>query len=284
MDLFMKRTFSGEWAKVKRKSADALHRMGVPLDSNDLKLLKFKNCHAGKRAFILGNGPSLKVADIDRLKNEITFASNKIYLAFDQTQWRPTYFFVADRLVARNNTEVIKKLPLTKIMSDEVKEYFADSTDVIWFHELLCNSMWTKEMGEKKESVGGIFSTNALWGAAAGWTVIYLQLQLAYYMGISEVYLMGVDFSFSVPETKVSTEIKGYEVALKSQGEVNHFHPDYRKPGEVWAIPNMEMQLCAFRLARQVFDAAGRKLYNASRVSKLTVLERVDFDSIMPKV
>ena len=42
--------------------------------------------YEGKRCFIIGNGPSLKLEDLNRLKNEITIASNKIYLIFNKTE------------------------------------------------------------------------------------------------------------------------------------------------------------------------------------------------------
>jgi len=79
-------------------------------DENVCQIKKLKNIHKNKRAFIIGNGPSLCISDLDRLKDEVTFACNKIYLAFDQTDWRPTYLFLADTMVAKNNVERIESL------------------------------------------------------------------------------------------------------------------------------------------------------------------------------
>ena len=45
---------------------------------------RVKNLHYGKRAFVIGNGPSLTTADLDHLTEEITFAANKIYLAYEK--------------------------------------------------------------------------------------------------------------------------------------------------------------------------------------------------------
>ena len=58
------------------------------------KLRKLKNIHKNNRAFILGNGPSLCVEDLNKIKDDITFPANKIYLAFDETSFRPKYYFV----------------------------------------------------------------------------------------------------------------------------------------------------------------------------------------------
>src|SRR5262245_12870616 len=54
---------------------------------------------SGRRGFVIGNGPSLKTTDLDRLRNEITIASNRIYLAYSETNWRPTLLTCGDRLV-----------------------------------------------------------------------------------------------------------------------------------------------------------------------------------------
>ncbi len=48
------------------------------------RLAELKDVHKGKRAFIVGNGPSLKQTDLSKLKNEVTFAMNCFYLAFPE--------------------------------------------------------------------------------------------------------------------------------------------------------------------------------------------------------
>ena len=62
------------------------------------ELRRFKNSHLGERCFIVGNGPSLKIEDLEKLyvNGEITFAFNMIYKIFDQTLWRPTYYGISD--------------------------------------------------------------------------------------------------------------------------------------------------------------------------------------------
>ena len=91
---------------------------GFPMTANDRKLAALKDKHKGQRCFVIGNGPSLRISDLDRLKDEITFASNKIYLAFEETDWRPTYYTAVDRLVIESLHEVISHLDLTKLLPD----------------------------------------------------------------------------------------------------------------------------------------------------------------------
>lgn len=113
---------------------------------------------------------------------------------------QPTYCLVFDRLVAKNNAEVIQTLPIEKLFSDDVRQFLSGNKDAAWLHERLVNWRWQQQADEGKNLTCGVFSTNALVGVAAGWTVIYSQLGMAHNMGITEVVLLRLDYDFSVLE------------------------------------------------------------------------------------
>ena len=54
-----------------RKLLFQLADIGLPLLKNDRYLLSLKNKHKGRRAFIIGTGPSLKLEDLEKLEGEI---------------------------------------------------------------------------------------------------------------------------------------------------------------------------------------------------------------------
>lgn len=253
---------------IKPKTARVL------TEEDRIDLLAFKNIHPGKRAFILGNGPSLKIPDLKLLENEITFAANKIYLAFDQTDWRPKYYCMEDHLVAKQNHEKINTLnEFQKFFPHYLKKevpYFANSC----YFNLQWPNWDTPEEEDKP------FSTNGENVIYSGATVVYSMIQLAWYMGIKEIYLMGMDFHFQEPEKEV---VEGSKVYL-CEGEVNHFHPDYRKPGEKWYKPNLARQIRSFTAARETIESEGGKIYNATRGGKLEVFERIDFDKLIKEI
>lgn len=58
------------------------------------RLRQYKDKHKNDICFILGNGPSLQVDDLERLQRAgiVTFATNRIYNIFPNTSWRPTYY------------------------------------------------------------------------------------------------------------------------------------------------------------------------------------------------
>ena len=246
---------------------------GAPFLKDDGRLSALHNKYEGRRAFIIGNGPSLTISDLKRLKGELCFASNKIYLAFEQTDWRPDYYNVDDALLAENNAEEIRRQRLPKIFNLLVRAYFEGDDEIVYFNE--------RPNPTRNGKCDFQFATDAPSGLYSGCTVVYKQLQLAYYFGVREVYLLGLDFYFKTPPSTGKWAVNS-EV-LVNAAEQNHFHPDYRKPGETWTQPQLEHQRAAFICAREAFAAAGGVVYNASRQTALDVFPRIDFDQVAPE-
>lgn len=271
-------------SKEGQEDSDA-RTIAADICSKRLDWGSLRNTHRGSRAFILGNGPSLRISDLDRLNGEITFASNKIYLAFGQTDWRPTYYTVCDQLVAKYNAVQINQMESTALMPSTLEELNCSFRKGMWYDERFENKFISATEESERKSARLFFSRDIRFGVHGGYTVIYHQIQLAYHMGIREIFLIGVDFHFILSDK--TTEDKSfaspvYRKALVSQGEVNHFHKEYRKPGEKWSMPRLDLQEHAFRTARLVIEDEGGCLVNASRRTALTGLPRGDFDNILP--
>lgn len=238
--------------------------------ANQVALTLMRQRHSGQRAFIIGNGPSLRLADLDMLRGEITFASNKIYLAFEDTDWRPSYYSVEDTLVMQQNIAAITQVKgTTKIFPDNMRDFGYHEADATFAHLIPPRSF------DNPLSDPGFpdFSHDLRDGICWGSTVIYSQIQMAVYMGCTEIYLIGVDHTYQLPETTHGS-------FYLHDGEKNHFHPDYRAPGEAWHKPNLDVLEVSYARARDVCADSGVAICNASRQTKLGVFERVDFDSL----
>ena len=98
-------------------------------------------------------------------------------------------------------------------------------------------------------------------------------------MGIRELYVIGCDHNFVVPDTKTGETVAQNDVIV-SEGERNHFHPDYRKPGDAWTVPKLDTMAEEFLFALRIFEAEGGSIKNASRFTKLDVWEKVNFDTL----
>ena len=248
-------------------------RMGIPITSNRRKLTALRNKHAGRRCFVIGNGPSLRMTDLDRLKDEITIASNKIYLAFPETSWRPTYYTAIDSVVLENTAEMIRTLPFPKIFPSGTERVIGGDAS-----SMFCD-LGTDWVAQGDFRPG--FSPHIRERIYGGESVTYFNLQVAYFMGCTEIYLIGIDFSFKIPEKKIVDE--SFEYILEGEGEQNHFVKNYRPVGEKWTMPHLREQEMAFECARDYVRQHGGAIYNASRTSELKVFERVDFDDLFAR-
>ncbi|MFP4327085.1 MAG: hypothetical protein ACLFQL_03675 [Paracoccaceae bacterium] len=243
------------------------------LDRGSLAALHLlRNRHAGRRAVIIGNGPSLRIGDLERLRDEVTFASNKIYLAFDETSWRPVYYSVEDSLVMQQNRDRIAALQgMTKIFPENMRIMGYHEADAILVPFLPAASF---EDPLSDPAFPG-FSEDLCQGICWGSTIVYSQIQMALHMGCTEIILIGVDHDYRLPTTR-----KGRFYV--HEGERNHFHPAYRDPGETWHAPNLDVLEVSFARARDHCAARGVRVRNASRHTRLEVFERADFDNLFP--
>ena len=239
-------------------------------------LRTFKNKHKGQRCFIIGNGPSLNETDLSLLKNEFTFAVNGIFYKRKDIGFRPSYFVVEDNHVIADNVGEINQ------MIDCVRFFPERYADQINSNEKthFLPTDWNFYDPESSFFEVPRFSKEISEVIYTGQTVTYLNLQLAYYMGFSEVYLIGVDFSYTIPE---SAKIDGHTITSQDN-DPNHFHPDYFGKGKKWHDPKLYNCLKTFLLAKEVFEQSGRKVCNATIGGMLEAFPRADYYSLFGKV
>ena len=222
-------------------------------------LKRFHNIHKGKRCFILGNGPSLNDTDLSKLKDEFTFGTNRIYLLFKELGFETSYYLSVNGNVTQQYQDDILQIRSPKFLSLESAAYYPNSVDSLHFlpHEDSSTPMFHKDI-----------SQNLWWGA----TVTYVAMQLAYYMGFQEVYLIGVDHYFK-------TKGQAHTLVQSDEDDENHFSPDYFK-GKAWQLPDLETSELAYSLAKFAFENSGRKIYDATVNGKLDIFKKVDFNSL----
>lgn len=228
-------------------------------------LRECKDIHKGKRAFIIGNGPSLTKEDLEMLTNEITFASNRIYKMFDDTEWRPKYFTISDDGVARSGGAI------EGINSFDCDMKFIRKEGYLAYKNMkkpLCavHMWWSRKYLDRPN-----FSENAEKGIYAIATVTYFSLQLAVHMGIREIYLIGVDHNYGMTQLKDGTIITNPDV--RSYG----WSMSKEEKNVVGASWEMEV---AYNYAKKYGEEYGIKIYNATRGGHLEVFERVNLDSL----
>ena len=229
---------------------------------NRKKLLKFKDIHKGKRCFIVANGPSLKKTDLSLLNDEITIGMNRIYLMKDVNGFQPNYLVVADMEVQlKQFPEEYNEVNLTRFYNWNLRRLFTESENLIFF----------------KESFNPDFRPDFLGRIGTGKSVTFACIQLAFFMGFSEVILIGKDHHYKISGTP--------HISVNANGnEENHFIKGYYKKGMKWDIPNHIGEEYSYLKARKAFEKAGRKILDATIEGHLQVFEKVDYYSLFKKV
>ncbi|MEH7380052.1 6-hydroxymethylpterin diphosphokinase MptE-like protein [Bacillus sp. JJ1533] len=237
-------------------------KYSIPANRNNYRILKLKNKYNGKRCFIIGNGPSLMPEDLEMLKGEITFASNKIYKIFNKTTWRPTFYMVVDTIVLEENLKEINLVEAkTKFTLSCYKQLF--NADIYFNNNL------------NKDKLGS-FSNNIMESLYSSGTVSYHLLQIAHYMGFSEVYLLGHDYNFKGAISKT----KDLSFLEKENNSQLYFSKDYIREGEKKAGQAPEEMYKGMEKAKLIYEYSGRKIYNVTRLSYLDVFEMKNFDEL----
>ena len=230
------------------------------------KIQTLKGIHKGKRCFIVGTGPSLLLEDLELIKNEISFTVNSGCLAYEKTAWRADYFVAMDgaaqiffdkiceknmpvclvsRYINYKNNENVIKLPIDASMNFNI-------------------ASWRSRVFPKLFPIGP-FSGDLSKICYSGKTVIYSCIEIAAYMGFSEIVLLGVDCNYENGKThseimRYDIDEKGLQMVVNSSGQL------------------MRIQLNS--LAKSISNK-DFKVYNASRGGKLECFERRSLEDIL---
>lgn len=242
-------------------------------EPDSAKLAKLYNAFKGERCFIIGNGPSLNKHDLSLLKDEYVFAVNSFYYKTAETGFRPTFFVVEDDAVMRENIEQIRAYEAPyKFFPTNYKELHPAAENTYFFR-------MNRGFYEKSSPNYCVprFSTDASKVLYCGQSVTYINLQLAFFLGFTEVYLIGMDFDYVIPPEHGR---KG-DFIYSTTDDPNHFHKDYFGKGKTWKDPKLERVGMNYRQAKVSYEAVGRTIYNATIGGKLEIFERVDYDHLL---
>lgn len=251
---------SGLYWDWRNRRQHLLARKVSPRWRESLRRLEtYRDIHRGRRCFIIGNGPSLRETDLCRLQGEHTFGLNRIYLLFPELAFTTTYLVSVNDLVLEQCEAEMRGLVLPKFITWRARRWFSDDPGVIFL-----DTDFTGSEDFSGDMRGRIFE---------GFTVTFVALQLAFYMGFAEVILIGVDHNFQ-------TSGPANETVVSQGDDPNHFAPNYFGKGFRWQLPDLAGSERAYRLARQAYTQAGRQVLDATIGGKLTVFPKVDYTSL----
>ena len=223
-------------------------------------LRQFKDKHLGEDCFIIGNGPSLNKMDLSPLKEYHTFGLNKIHLLFDRQPLQLSYHVAVNPLVIEQMKPVLENhvFQCPSFISFKASRNIINDRSHLF--RLLTNGVWS-------------FYPDIANPIEEGYTVTFVAMQIAYYMGFKNVFLIGMDHNFQ-------QKGKPNEEQLMESDDSNHFHPGYFK-GQKWHLADLEGSEASYALAKHFFHQAGREIYNATVDGNLAIFPRMAFSDAL---
>ncbi len=229
-----------------------------------------KSNHEGESCFIIGNGPSLTVEDLDLIANSgyCSFAANSIFKMFDKTKWRPTYLVYQDQQMIDglldefcNLSNECEKMIVRRDVYHQLKNKINKCANVV-FPKLV--------MHIRKDRYYD-FSEELTKCAYDGCTVTYFSIQLAYYMGFKNIYLIGMDHTFPIIFDENDNIVEDKNIKMHC----------FEDPKNVVLNPARVLETTyAYRSARKFLESHGVNIFNATRGGKLEEFNRINVDKI----
>jgi len=224
------------------------------------KLTSFKDRYEGEDCFIIGNGPSLNDMDLEPLQGYHTFGLNKIYLMAKRgIDLNLSYLVSVNPFVIEQSAEVFESLG----GCDLFLSYSAavDHVSALnHIHYLYTGGPYTFQRDLRRR-------------VSEGYTVTYVAMQIAFFMGFERVFLIGVDHSFEA-------EGDPNETQHMDSDDVNHFDPDYFR-GDDWQLPDLEASELSYHLARFFYRRAGRQILDATVDGELDVYPKISYEDAL---
>ena len=250
-----------------------LRSKGINFGENAKLLYTYKNKYAGQRCFLIGNGPSLTISDLELLQGEITFGCNRVYKLFENTAWRPDYFCMIDALIAKYSSKELAEnveCPLfTNINTRDLMEYKPK------------NLVFARNLGDNPYRVSENFEA---YYVPSGATVMTFMLELAMYMGFKDIYLIGVDCTSSLVSNGHCA--KGYVNPDLVQKDIERVRKRLNDPtltAEQVAAYYYDQSTFSYKVLRDYAEGHGIHIYNATRGGMLEVYERRNLDEVVGK-
>ncbi len=243
---------------------------GMFHNNNSLRLERLKDTHKGERCFLIGNGPSLTGEDLNLLKNEFTFGTNMVYKIFDQTDWRPSFHCVSDTIYASKLGFELSQMVKAPLFTTErtYRRMKKKPIDTTYVHTIQT----------ERYKVRGNIQAYCMIKA----TVLSLAAEMAFHMGFTEIYLLGVDCTN--PHDKGGHFTDNYATKEVAETDINRIKT--RMNARTLTTKQIgdhiiDRSLEVYALLNQYACQHGIQIYNATRGGNLEIFPRVKLEDVL---
>jgi len=229
-----------------------------------------KDLHKGGRCFLLGTGPSINKMDLSLLKNEITMGVNGIFLI---DSLKLDYYVSVSHMFWKHHHKTMKNYCCKRrFFPDYLKDALESDCPTSWL-----TSIELPEHKRLQKESPWFFSYSPDRYIVLGGTVIFVCLQILFYLGFSEVILLGIDHDYGIAKEKLGPRGLLYSTKKLDAHFTDKYYP--KDCGKVHIdIAGSER---GYKLANEAFKKAGRSIVNATPGTKLDVFPFVKFSDVI---
>ena len=236
---------------------------------------ELKNRHAGRRCFLIGNGPSIAEQDLLLLKDDIKICFNSFHKHHQCKEIAPDYWMTADPDIWKKKDQFL--IPLlnaienkgiaTRLFFPHWGKIAINGSQYLNIHYFNYDDR-NRDLREEIDFCEGIppFAQN----------VMIVGLMLAFYLGCNPIILLGADHSWWAWKKET---YKGKETP-------HFFKNDYSPISERYSFDVLQstihvqrhqyLQLSAYAAQR------GFAIYNATPDGELDLFPRIDYAALFP--
>lgn len=247
MNLLVRRETAIMYEKVRLMYGMRFRKHYKSYDSL-IKLLH--NKHQGRCCFIIGTGPSLNKTNFSTIKNEILIGVNNLYMGSNYLDINPQYWCVADAKIFHKYSASLLNLKTALFLTDGAGQFYLHYKNR--YKDAKYEPIVARPLSDMKTTQS--FSTNMLKGINGGMVTLSC-LQIAYWMGFNEVYLVGCD---------CTSKGKHYDKSVNVDAQDDYWEHFFK----------------LYEVCKKVYDDDNRKIYNSTVGGNLEVFERVKLEDI----
>jgi hypothetical protein len=261
--------------KAYRRFKYKLLRKEHPSKSYKEKWASIKDKYKGERVFLIGNGPSLNKTPLYLLENEFTMCFNRFNIMLERLNWQPEFYMITDNLLLDDMVpEINPILGLTE---------FCFLPDIHFRGNIYIDKIDNdKNVYWLVQKHGRGFSME-LPIVHMGGSVIYEGFQVLRHLGISEVYIVGVDMNFKIHESGKSINDKETDIISTKDDDPNHFDPRYFGKNRKYHQPEsyvINSILEHLKYLQENHLSEDFKVINAGYDSNVTYFPAVEFETL----
>lgn len=184
---------------------------------------------------------------------------NKIFLVFLKFKFYPRYYIAVNAKVVEQSAGAIQALNCIRFVTDNQRQTAVQESALTYL------------INTKQPPVD--FSFDITRGIREGGTVTYAALQIAFYMGFEQVCIVGMDHRYAFSG-------KPHETRFMDGPDPNHFSDAYFQ-NQHWDNPDLQRSEQFYALARQTFEAAGRRIIDCTVDGACTVFEKGRIEEVL---